>query len=74
MQKLPRVTAREVVASLRRGGWTLIRQEGSHVRLAHPTRSGRVTVAMHGGTLPPKTLSSILKQAGLSVDEFIALL
>ena len=45
------------------------------VHLRHPTRAGRVTVPIHRHeTVGPKLLSSILRQAGLSVDEFRALL
>jgi predicted RNA binding protein YcfA (HicA-like mRNA interferase family) len=74
--KLPRITGREVLRALRRAGWVEDRQEGSHVVLRHGDRPGRrVTVAVHAGeTLKPKTLSSILDQAGLSIDAFRELL
>lgn len=34
----------------------------------------RVTVSLHTGDIAPKTLKSILKQANLTVEEFIELL
>ena len=44
--------------------------------LVHPSRPGvTVTVPVHAGeNLKPKTLSAILDQAGLTVDEFVKLL
>ncbi|HEV3505727.1 MAG TPA: type II toxin-antitoxin system HicA family toxin, partial [Actinomycetes bacterium] len=47
-------------------GWRLARQTGSHRQFRHPTRPGTVTVAGKPSTdVPPGTLSSILRQAGL---------
>ena len=49
--------------------------DGSHRQYSHPTKSGRVTLAYHASrVLKPKTLSSILRQAGLTADQFRALL
>jgi predicted RNA binding protein YcfA (HicA-like mRNA interferase family) len=65
-------SAREVLAKLLRAGFAEARQSGSHKILRHP--DGRQTyVAMHPGTLPTGTFRKILKQAGLSEDEFRAL-
>lgn len=74
MPKLPRVSAREVVRAIQSDGWQIVRRRGSHAHLNHPTKPGIVTVAMHGGTIPLGTLKSIIRQAGLTVDQFIALL
>ncbi|MBA3413934.1 MAG: type II toxin-antitoxin system HicA family toxin [Chloroflexia bacterium] len=65
-----RVTGKDVVAALRRLGYDLRDVRGSHHTLRHPERGGRVTVPVHGtDTLAPKTLQSILDQAGLTEDE-----
>jgi predicted RNA binding protein YcfA (HicA-like mRNA interferase family) len=50
-------------------GWTVARQTGSHAIL---TRAGRtpVTIPVHPGTLKLGTARAILKQAGLTEDEF----
>jgi len=73
--KLPRITASDVLRALLRDGWFKARQSGSHVILRHPTKPGRVTVPVHQGEIiAPKTLAHILKDASLSVEEFIALL
>ena len=74
-QRLPRVTAKEVVRALRRDGWYEDHQRGSHLYLLHPTKPKRVTVSLHANkTLKPATLASILDDAGLTVDEFRRLL
>lgn len=74
MPKLPRVTAREMIRALRRAGWQVTSQAGSHAHLNHPTKSGEVTVPMHGGDIKDGTLRSILRQAGITPDELRGLL
>ena len=57
---------REVLALLESDGWYLVRTRGSHRQFKHPTKPGTVTVAGKPSLdLPPGTLNSILKQAGL---------
>jgi predicted RNA binding protein YcfA (HicA-like mRNA interferase family) len=74
-EKLPVLKAREVVRALQRGGFYTHHQTGSHARLLHPTKSGvRVTVPIHAKDIPPSLLRRILKQAGLSEDEFAMLI
>lgn len=59
---------RDVIQMLRADGWREDRTAGSHLQFRHPTKPGTVTVA-GGGKLarevPPGTLNSILKKAGL---------
>jgi predicted RNA binding protein YcfA (HicA-like mRNA interferase family) len=56
----------EVIRLLERDGWELSRTRGSHRQFKHPDRPGKVTVAGQAkSTLHPKTLASILRQAGL---------
>lgn len=75
MSRLPRLTATEVLRALGHDGWYHHRQHGSHLVLRHPTKPGRVVIAVHAGeTLKPKTLRSILIQAGLSEDDLKDLL
>lgn len=65
-------SAREVLAKLLRAGFVEVRQARSHKALRHP--DGRQTyVAMHPGTLPTGRFRKILKQAGLTEEEFRAL-
>ena len=50
-------------------------QTGSHIILRHPERPGRAVVPFHRGkVVPPKTLTNILREAGLTVDELRDLL
>jgi len=73
--RAPRITAAQLLRALRRDGWEIDRQRGGHVQLAHPSKPGLVTVPQHvGEILKPKTLATILEQAGLTVDELRRLL
>lgn len=76
MPRLPRLTASDLLRALRRDGWEIVRQRGtSHAQLKHSTKPGRVTLAMHSGDIvAPKTLTTILVQAGLTPDELRDLL
>ncbi|HEY0079252.1 MAG TPA: type II toxin-antitoxin system HicA family toxin [Pyrinomonadaceae bacterium] len=57
---------KEVIKLLEDGGWYLARTKGSHRQFKHPTKSGTVTVSGKPSVdVPPGTLNSILKQAGL---------
>ncbi|MEP7338254.1 MAG: type II toxin-antitoxin system HicA family toxin [Acidobacteriota bacterium] len=56
----------EIIKLLEDDGWRLVRTRGSHRQFHHPTKPGTVTVAGKLSlALPPGTLNSILKQAGL---------
>jgi predicted RNA binding protein YcfA (HicA-like mRNA interferase family) len=60
------VKVREVIRLLERDGWYLVAQRGSHRQYRHPTKQGKVTVAGKPGVdVPPGTLGSIYRQAGL---------
>jgi predicted RNA binding protein YcfA (HicA-like mRNA interferase family) len=57
---------REVLKLLRDDGWYLVTTEGRHRQFKHSSRQGRVTVSGHpNDDIHPKTLKSILTQAGL---------
>lgn len=72
--ELPRVTAREIVAVLEKGGFLFIRQSGSH-RMYKNSKGRRVTVPFHGSKiLHPKVLKSIMKDADIVVDQLKELL
>lgn len=59
------MTAREILKILHKDGWYEVNQEGSHLQLKHPTKSGKVTVPKHSGDIAPGTLKRIYQQAGL---------
>lgn len=75
MRKVPSVSYEKVIAALKRGGWVVVRQRGSHIRLQKHTRTEvmKITVPAHR-PIKRTTLSHILKQAHISIDEFRALL
>ena len=74
--RLPVCSGRQVIRALHRAGFSLHRVKGSHHGLRHPGPPVRnVTVPVHGAkALKRATLLGIIKQAGLTVEEFIALL
>jgi len=68
MPKLPRVGSRECLGALQRMGFVVARQRGSHIVLR---RGSSGCVVPNHKEIRPGTLSGILKQAGVSVEEFI---
>ena len=75
MPRMPRVTAREAERAIMRDGWRHVGGSGSHRQYEHPTKPGAVTIAFHGNQIiAPGTLSNMLRQAGLTVSQFSALL
>jgi predicted RNA binding protein YcfA (HicA-like mRNA interferase family) len=74
-QRLPALSAREVIRALERAGFAVSRTSGSHCRLVHTTDPARkITVPVHSGDLKRGTLRGIIAQAGFTVKEFLALL
>ncbi len=52
---------------VRADGWYLDNVVGSHHHYKYKIKKGKVTIPNHGKIdLPPKTIKSILKQAGLN--------
>ena len=75
MPKLPVVSGPEAIRALRRGGFKVDRQSGSHVTLRHPETNRRATVPCHSGRdLRAGTLRAVIRDAGLTVEEFRRLL
>lgn len=58
--------AGEVIKLIEKDGWEFNRQKGSHKIFKHPIKRGIVVVPEHGKKdIPPGTLKSIKRQAGL---------
>lgn len=72
MPKLPHLSGREIIRALEQLGFVQARQRGSHVVMKKSTTEGSVgcVVPLHG-EVALGTLRSILKQARVSVDEFM---
>ncbi|MDE2838015.1 MAG: type II toxin-antitoxin system HicA family toxin [Chloroflexota bacterium] len=60
---------REVLRRLHRAGFVEVRQRGSHLRLRH-VNGRNVTVALHPGDLTPLRIRDVLRQAGLTEEEW----
>jgi len=73
MNRLPTVSGRECVGALQKAGFYLKRQEGSHLILRRNSPFAQVVVPDHK-ELDRGTLRAIIRQAGLSVDEFVRLI
>lgn len=74
MERLPRITAVEVIKAIKRAGFFLARQSGSH-KIFKNEAGKRVTVPYHKGKIIHlKVLHSILRDAELSVGKFKELL
>ncbi|MDT8392081.1 MAG: type II toxin-antitoxin system HicA family toxin [Lentisphaeria bacterium] len=57
---------RDAIKLIENDGWYLVATRGSHRQYKHSRKTGRVTIAGSlGHDVPPGTLNSILKQAGL---------
>ncbi len=73
MTGLPRISGRECARALEKMGFFLRRQQGSHMILRRNDPVAQVVVPDHH-ELDRGTLRAIIRQAGLGVDEFMALL
>ena len=71
MTKVPSIDFEKVMKALQRDGWVIIRCKGSHFRLQKHTRLEvlKLTIPAHR-PIKRSTLSHILKQAHLTVDQF----
>jgi len=75
MSELPALSARKVVRALKRAGFVEDRQKGSHLILIQPRTKARTVIPIHGAkTIKKPLLRAILRDANLSVQEFVALL
>ncbi len=75
MSKLPALKPQRVLRALGRAGFYVDRTSGSHYLLKHPANPAlRVIVPYHNKDLKAGTLLSIIKQADMTIEAFIALL
>ena len=74
MGRFPTLGAKEVILVFKKAGFEENRQTGSHLVLKHPTTKRRVVVPMHVGDIKRGTLRQIIKDAGMTEEEFRELL
>ena len=73
MGRLAGFRYRDVAARLRAFGFEPTgKQRGSHEGWVNRKRKRALVVPRHSGDIPEGTLRSILRQAGISVDDFLA--
>ncbi len=73
MSQLPVISGAECIKALEKVNYFVDRQRGSHIILIREEPRTTVTVPNHK-ELDKGTLRAIIRQAGLSVDEFVTLL
>ncbi|MBW4568169.1 MAG: type II toxin-antitoxin system HicA family toxin [Tolypothrix carrinoi HA7290-LM1] len=73
MSKLPVISGAECVKALKKIGFVVARQRGSHIILVREEPKTTVSVPDHN-ELDRGTLRVIIRQVGLNVDEFVELL
>lgn len=73
--RLPSCTAHDVDRALRKEGFVVSHQKGSHRYFSHPMTGRIVTVVpMHAGDVPRWLLKRIIKDVGLTEEQFRELL
>lgn len=74
MPKLPRVSGREIIRALERAGFAHVRTTGDHAFLVNAATGRRAVVPNTPHDCAVGTVANILRQAGLSQDQFCDLL
>jgi len=74
MSRLPRVSGKKTARALECAGFELRSIKGDHARYRHPVSRRTAIVPLWDRVLSIGTLASILRQAGLTNDEFRDLL
>ncbi|MBT3366893.1 MAG: type II toxin-antitoxin system HicA family toxin [Nitrospina sp.] len=75
MTKVPSCNYNAVIKALKRDGWIVVRQKGSHIRLQKHAEDEvlKLTIPAHK-PIKRSTLSHILKQARLGIKQFLELI
>lgn len=73
MPRVPRISGAEAVRTFEKAGWRFARQTGSHIILHKEGEEATLSLPQHR-ELGPGLLQVQIKRAGLTVDEFIALM
>jgi predicted RNA binding protein YcfA (HicA-like mRNA interferase family) len=71
MPKLPVLTPKKLLKKLNKIGFIKDHTTGSHVVMYHPQTKRRAVVPMHLKDIPKGTLSSLLKEAGVSKEDIV---
>ena len=70
MARLPLISRAKAIKAFHHEGWRVVRQSGSHVILVKEGRDETLSIPLHH-ELKRGLLRKIIRDAGLSVDEFV---
>ena len=71
MSRLGSYTGMVIVHAFQKAGWSISRQKGSHVAMEKPGQDATLSIPVHKGKdVKRGTLRSLIKDAGMTVDEF----
>jgi len=73
MPRLANISGKEAAQAFQRAGWTRLGQVGSHLVMTRPGLRVNLSIPQHK-ELSVGTLRALIAHAGLTVDEFLALL
>jgi len=73
MGKLGNISGKEAIKAFQKAGWLPAGQVGSHVVMIKPGVRVNLSIPQHK-ELSVGTLRALIRNAGLTVDEFLALL
>ncbi len=73
MSKLPVISGADCVKALIKAGFSVYRQRGSHITMVRANPPAQTTIPNHK-ELDRGTLRAIIRQTGLTVEEFVGLL
>lgn len=72
--RLPALTPQKVIRVLKKKGFEEIRQTGSHLIFVNHAKNKIIPIPIHSKDIKRGLLASIIKQAGMTTEEFIKLL
>ena len=73
MAHLPVISGADAARAFSRAGWRFDRQKGSHAILLKPGHIASLSIPQHR-EIAPGTLRSLIRAAGMTVEDFCALL
>ena len=74
MSTFPSLTGKKIVATLKKAGFVLERQRGSHIFLRHPDGRATVVPIHKGETIGPGLFAKILRDAEMAREDFIKIM
>jgi predicted RNA binding protein YcfA (HicA-like mRNA interferase family) len=74
MTRLPAISSADAIRAFQRAGYWIDHQTGSHIILRHPSPGLRHLSIPNRRELAKGTLRGLIRSAGLTVDQFVALL